>query len=170
MLSSRFGISTPSLSGNPGDLVFNANPVDGGNAGWIYTLSNTWRSFGTVSLKTDTKEDLFERVGIGTTTAGNDRLRILGGDDQMSVDNSGHVGIGTSANGYALNVTGGNVYIDDDFVIGAGLTVTGQFSVIDGPVNIGGTITQITGVGIHTINSGNYAGMGVSVFPVDPHL
>ena len=164
------GLGTPSLAGNPGDLVFNANPVDGGNAGWIYTLSNTWRSFGTVSLKTNTKEDLFERVGIGTTTAGNDRLRILGGDDQFSVDSIGHVGIGTSANGYALNVTGGNVYIDDDFVIGAGLTVTGQFSVIDGPVNIGGTITQITGVGIHTINSGTYAGMGVSVFPVDPHL
>jgi len=164
------GLGTPSLSGNPGDLVFNANPVDGGNAGWIYTLSNNWRSFGTVSLTTNTKEDLFERVGIGTTTAGNDRLRILGGDDQMSVDNSGHVGIGTSANGFALNVIGGNVYIDDDFVIGAGLTVTGQFSVNNGPVTIGGTTTQITGVGIHTIYSGTYAGMGVSVFPVDPHL
>ena len=36
-----------------GDLVFNANPVDGGNAGWIYTLSNQWRSFGTVSLSSD---------------------------------------------------------------------------------------------------------------------
>ena len=158
------GLGTPSLSGNPGDLVFNANPVDGGNAGWVYTLSNQWRSFGTISLTTSTKEDLFERVGIGTTTAGINRLQVLGNENQFSVDEVGHVGIGTTANGYALNVIGGDVFIDDDFVIGAGLTVTGQFSVNDGPVNIGGTVTNITGVGIHSITSGTYAGLGVSIF------
>ena len=158
------GLGTPSLSGNPGDLVFNANPVDGGNAGWVYTLSNQWRSFGTISLTTSTKEDLFERVGIGTTTAGVNRLQVLGNENQFSVDEVGHVGIGTTANGYALNVIGGDVFIDDDFVIGAGLTVTGQFSVNDGPVNIGGTVTNITGVGIHSITSGTYAGLGVSIF------
>ena len=158
------GLGTPSLSGNPGDLVFNANPVDGGNAGWIYTLSNEWRSFGTISLTTSTKEDLFERVGIGTTTANDNRLQILGNENQFSVDEVGHVGIGTTANGYALNVTGGDVFIDDDFMIGAGLTVTGQFTVNDGPVNIGGTISNITGVGIHSITSGTYAGLGVSIF------
>ena len=158
------GLGTPSLSGNPGDLVFNANPVDGGNAGWVYTLSNQWRSFGTISLTTSTKEDLFERVGIGTTTAGANRLQVLGDENQFSVDEAGHVGIGTTANGYALNVIGGDVFIDDDFVIGAGLTVTGQFSVTDGPVNIGGTVTNITGVGIHSITSGTYAGLGVSIF------
>ena len=158
------GLGTPSLSGNPGDLVFNANPVDGGNAGWVYTLSNQWRSFGTISLTTSTKEDLFERVGIGTTTAGVNRLQVLGNENQFSVDEVGHVGIGTTASGYALNVIGGDVFIDDDFVIGAGLTVTGQFSVNDGPVNIGGTVTNITGVGIHSITSGTYAGLGVSIF------
>ena len=158
------GLGTPSLSGNPGDLVFNANPVDGGNAGWVYTLSNQWRSFGTISLTTSTKEDLFERVGIGTTTAGVNRLQVLGNENQFSVDEVGHVGIGTTANGYALNVIGGDVFINDDFVIGAGLTVTGQFSVNDGPVNIGGTVTNITGVGIHSITSGTYAGLGVSIF------
>ena len=144
--------------------MFNANPVDGGNAGWVYTLSNQWRSFGTISLTTSTKEDLFERVGIGTTTAGVNRLQVLGNENQFSVDEVGHVGIGTTANGYALNVIGGDVFINDDFVIGAGLTVTGQFSVNDGPVNIGGTVTNITGVGIHSITSGTYAGLGVSIF------
>jgi len=158
------GLGTPSLSGNPGDLVFNANPVDGGNAGWVYTLSNQWRSFGTISLTTSTKEDLFERVGIGTTTAGANRLQVLGDENQFSVDEVGHVGIGTTANGYALNVVGGDVFINDDFMVGAGLTVTGQFSVTDGPVNIGGTVTNITGVGIHSITSGTYAGLGVSIF------
>ena len=160
------GLGTPSLSGNPGDLVFNANPVDGGNAGWIYTLSNSWRSFGTVSLQRDTKEDLFERVGIATTTAGENRLQVLGHEDQFSVDNDGHLGIGTTANGYALNVTGGPVFFDEDFVIGAGLTVTGQFSVIAGPTNIGGTVSNITGVGIHSITEGEFAGIGVSMFSV----
>ena len=157
------GLGTPSLSGNPGDLVFNANPVDGGNAGWIYTLSNEWRSFGTVSLTTDTKEDLFGRVGIGTTTAGNDRLKILGGTDQFSVDSIGHVGIGTSANGYALNVTGGDVFINDDFVIGAGLTIATQLTVNTGPISFGGTC-DLNGVGIKSITAGTYAGAGVSVY------
>tara|TARA_R100001463_G_scaffold101907_1_gene156326 strand:+ start:55 stop:6252 length:6198 start_codon:yes stop_codon:yes gene_type:complete len=161
------GLGTPSLSGNPGDLVFNANPVDGGNAGWIYTLSNQWRSFGTVSLTTNTKEDLFEKVGIGTTTAGDKRLQVLGGTDQFSVDSIGHVGIGTSANGFALNVTGGPVFFDNDFVIGAGITISGQLTVNDGPVNIGGTISNITGVGIHSVTSGPQAGTGVSIFSQD---
>ncbi len=160
------GLGTPSLSGNPGDLVFNANPADGGNAGWIYTLSNEWRSFGTVSLARDTKEDLFERIGIKTTTAGENRLQILGDVNQFSVDGDGHLGIGTTANGFALNVTGGPVFFDEDFVIGAGLTVTGQFSVLSGPTNIGGTVSNITGVGIHSITEGEFAGIGVSVFSV----
>ena len=160
------GLGTPSLSGNPGDLVFNANPIDGGNAGWIYTLSNEWRSFGTVSLERDTKEDLFERIGIKTTTAGENRLQVLGDENQFSVDNDGHLGIGTTANGFALNVTGGPVFFDEDFVIGAGLTVTGQFSVVAGPTNIGGTVSNITGVGIHSITEGEFAGVGVSMFSV----
>jgi hypothetical protein len=39
------GIATPSLAGNPGDLVYNANPTDGGYVGWIYSVQNDWRRF-----------------------------------------------------------------------------------------------------------------------------
>ena len=52
-------------------------------------------------------------------------------------------------------------------MIGAGLTISGQLSVDAGPVNIGGTISNITGVGIHSVMSGPQAGTGVSIFSQD---
>ena len=44
------GIATPSLAGNPGDVVYNANPANGGYVGWIYTTDNAWRRFGSVRI------------------------------------------------------------------------------------------------------------------------
>jgi len=43
------GISTPSTAGNPGDIVYNANPANGGTVGWIYTINNEWKTFGNIS-------------------------------------------------------------------------------------------------------------------------
>ena len=43
------GIATPTNAGNPGDVVFNANPEAGGTVGWVYTTSNTWKTFGDIS-------------------------------------------------------------------------------------------------------------------------
>ena len=43
------GTSIPTQAGNPGDIVFNANPSTGGTVGWVYTTSNEWKSFGTIS-------------------------------------------------------------------------------------------------------------------------
>lgn len=43
------GTSIPTIAGNPGDVVFNANPVSGGTVGWVYTTSNEWKSFGAIS-------------------------------------------------------------------------------------------------------------------------
>ena len=40
------GISTPSLAGNPGDVVYNAEPDSGESVGWVYTRNNQWESFG----------------------------------------------------------------------------------------------------------------------------
>ena len=42
------GISTPTLAGNPGDVVFKDKTADGGDLGWVYTLNNEWREFGPV--------------------------------------------------------------------------------------------------------------------------
>ena len=43
------GIATPTDAGNPGDIVYNANPTNGGTVGWVYTTSNSWKTFGTIS-------------------------------------------------------------------------------------------------------------------------
>ena len=61
------GISTPILSGNPGDLTYNANPTKGGYLGWVYTTENDWYRFGNVSLSQTQNIQLFDSVGIGTT-------------------------------------------------------------------------------------------------------
>ena len=43
------GIATPSLAGNYGDIVFNAEPTNGGYVGWVYTTNNQWKGFGPIS-------------------------------------------------------------------------------------------------------------------------
>ena len=43
------GISTPTTASNPGDIVYNANPINGGTVGWIYTINNEWKTFGNIS-------------------------------------------------------------------------------------------------------------------------
>jgi len=43
------GISIPSEAGTPGDIVYNANPTNGGTVGWVYTTNNVWKEFGTIA-------------------------------------------------------------------------------------------------------------------------
>jgi hypothetical protein len=100
------GISTPTLAGNPGDISYYANPSDGGYIGWVYSVDNSWRRFGNVSLSQDSDIYIFDQVGIATTTPGTLQLQVGGGSSIFAVDGDG-VGIGTTANGYALHVIGG---------------------------------------------------------------
>jgi len=44
------GTSIPSLAGNPGDVVYNAEPDGGESVGWVYTRNNKWESFGQISV------------------------------------------------------------------------------------------------------------------------
>jgi hypothetical protein len=41
-------LNIPTVSGNPGDIVFNANPQNGGTVGWVYTREGAWKTFGTI--------------------------------------------------------------------------------------------------------------------------
>ena len=42
------GIATPVLSGNPGDVHYNASPTTGDYIGWVYTTVNRWERFGRI--------------------------------------------------------------------------------------------------------------------------
>ena len=114
------GIATPSLAGNPGDVIFRARPSESDNVGWVYSAENDWRRFGTLALSKDVNQYAFNSVGVGTTTPNMngtfDNTFLVGsGSSQVSVNGSGQVGIATTANGYQLHVygdtnLGGNVW------------------------------------------------------------
>lgn len=78
-------ITKPTVSGNPGDIVYNSQPDSGGTIGWIYTSDNRWEDFGLVS---DQGIALTKNVGITT-------------------DGSNYAGIATNINfvGTGISVT-----------------------------------------------------------------
>jgi hypothetical protein len=166
------GIATPSLAGNPGDLVYNANPTDGGYVGWIYSVQNDWRRFGGISLETNSNVMVFDKVGIGTTTPGTATFKVGAGSTQLTVDGDG-VGIGTTANGYDLHVLGdtnigGNInagIITGTFIHGDGSNLTNVNVSAAGWTNASGVLynTNLTSVGIGTSVSSVTLTVGDSV-------
>ena len=148
------GVSAPTLAGNPGDVVYYSNPSEGGYVGWVYTLENDWRRFGSVSISKDLNIAIFDQVGIATTSPGNCKLRVGSGTSLFCVDEDG-VGIGTTANNYALNVIGGtNVvgYLTATYFVGDGNLLTNLNASATGWTVIAGGIynTGLSGVGIGT--------------------
>jgi hypothetical protein len=103
------GISTPTVAGNPGDVVYNANPAPGGVLGWTYTTDNNWHTFGSVSLDQYGETVLFDKVGIATNNIYDNTVLVGSGLSEVSIDGTGGVGIGTSANGFKLHVFGGPI-------------------------------------------------------------
>ena len=151
------GVTQPTVSGNPGDIAYYSDPNRGGYVGWIYTLENEWYRFGNISLSETENHMIFDRVGIATTSAGTDTFRIGAGSSLFSVNATGGVGIGTTANQYKLNVNG-NTNI--------GGTITASYFSGDGSllsnVNISAAgWTNITG-GIYNTALNN-VGIGTSV-------
>ena len=153
------GVSAPTLSGNPGDIVYYENPVKGGYIGWIYTTDNDWYRFGNVSLSKDSNVVLFDGVGIATTSPGDCTLRVGSGSSLFCVDGNG-VGIGATNNGYKLNVNGtiNGIFVGD----GSGIT----------NLNAGASGWTQVGVGLGT---GIYAsiakvGIGTTVPLYNLHL
>ena len=118
------GLGTPTLAGNPGDVVYNANPVKGGTIGWTYTTESGWYPFGAISINQYGSEMLFDKVGVGTTTITDGlTVQVGSGSSLFAIDGTGGVGIGTTANGMKLNIEG-------DVRIGTGFTIYGDGSGI----------------------------------------
>lgn len=151
------GVTQPTVSGNPGDIAYYADPNRGGYVGWIYTLENDWYRFGNISISETENHMIFDRVGIATTSAGTSRLVIGAGSSLFSVNATGGVGIGTTANQYKLNVNG-NTNI--------GGTITASYFSGDGSllsnVNVSAAgWTNVSG-GLYNTNLSN-VGIGTSV-------
>jgi hypothetical protein len=100
------GVSAPVLAGNPGNVIWKANPSQGGTWGYVYTTDNAWRAMGPISLSKELSIFTFDQLGIATNTPGLNLLQVGSGTSLFAVDEDG-VGIGTTANGYALHVIGG---------------------------------------------------------------
>ena len=150
------GIATPTTAGNPGDVVYSANPVKGGTIGWTYTLDRGWYPFGMISIDQDKNEVIFDNVGVGTTSAGNCTFKVGAGSSQFCVDADG-VGIGATSSGSKLKVEGtvnATAFVGD----GSGLTNLSNDSrwFIDG--STGDVVAYDNrSVGIGTTNpTGNY--------------
>jgi hypothetical protein len=150
------GIATPSLAGNPGDIIYLDNPSKGGYVGWIYTTDNDWYRFGAISLSKTLNIGLFDQVGIATTSPGTAKLLVGSGTTQFSVDGNGGVGIGTTANNYKLQVIGGTNIVGTvtaTAFVGDGSLLNNVNVSAAGWTNVGGTIlynTSLTNVGIGT--------------------
>ena len=142
------GIATPSLAGNPGDVVYNANPASGGYVGWIYTTDNAWRRFGSVRINEGSDDVVFDTIGIGTTGPGDCTLKVGSGTSVFCVDANG-VGIGTTANAYKLSIVGGGVSVTGAVVAAA---FTGD----------GSGLTNLQNDSLF-----NTAGVGTGIFPVN---
>ena len=144
------GIATPSLAGNPGDVVYNANPAAGGYVGWIYTTDNAWRRFGSVRINQGSDDVVFDTIGIGTTGPGDCTLKVGSGTSVFCVDANG-VGIGSTANGFKLRVIGesrfsGSVVATAFTGDGSGLTNLQNDSLFN-------TVDSGIGTGIFPVNT-----------------
>ncbi len=100
------GISTPTDSGNPGDITYNPNPPLGGTTGWVFTTDNSWAQFGAISASANINEGNFDRVGIATTACGTEETVRVGSGSSTFVIENGAVGIGSTAHGAKLRVDG----------------------------------------------------------------
>lgn len=132
------GISAPSTAGNLGDVKFNANPVNAGYLGWVYSNDNSWHRTAPISLNSNSNDYLFDRVGISTNDLGGSIFLVGSGTSTFSVETGG-VGIGTTTSDYKLNVLGATNIVGNLNVTGI---ITGNFNT--------DSFWKLDGVGIHT--------------------
>jgi hypothetical protein len=109
------GISTPTLAGTNGDVVYKSNPESGGYLGWVYASDNKWKRFGAISTDTNSLNPIFDIARanrfIGTFTG--DGSGLVNVDsiwirDAVGVSTISNVGVATTSarSDYKLYVNG----------------------------------------------------------------
>ena len=137
------GISTPTVAGNPGDVVTRSNPESGKTLGWVYTANNKWEKFGIIG-----KDGSEPGNGVGISSAGN----YVGFSTLIDF-----VGIGVTISVQTSNAINGitTITIDDNPTVAIS---TGAFNTLIGSANqlnfVGGgiTVSSIGPTGIVTIS------------------
>ena len=153
------GIATPTNSATAGDVVWKAQPEEGGHHGWVYTTDNEWYPFGNISINKDKQIYIFDVIGVGTNSPGTNTLQVGSGTSLVAIDGNGGVGIGTTANGYDIRTNGEGIFVGSGgtyYGDGSGLYALANDSLFDS-VNSG------FGTGIHPISNLN-VGIGTTVF------
>jgi len=152
---------TPSIAGNPGDIVFNHEPPLGGTTGFVFTSDNSWAQFGAISASALINEGNFDKIGIGTTACKPfETVRVGSASSLFSIDGTGGVGVGTTANSAKLRVDG-ILYANQVQGDGSGLfnlstdTLFDTFGSAIHPAAQGNGISPTVGIGSTTAGRDN---------------
>ena len=148
------GISTPSLAGNVGDVVFNGLAASGGLTGWIYTSNNVWEQFGRIGLNgTEPSQNIgvssggnyvglatqINFVGAGVTVT--NEFNSTSGIATFTFDANPRLGISTGSVSGQNNLLGIGTQIN---FVGFGITIGGEFDSTTGIGTI--LLTGLSGV------------------------
>jgi len=161
------GISTPSLSGNVGDVVYDGNAASGGLLGWVYTSATKWERFGRIGLdgeEPDTNIGIssagnyvglatqIDIVGVGITVT--NQFNATAGIATFTFDNNPKVAISTGNASGENNLLGIGTQIN---FVGFGVTIGGEFESVTGIATILITANQGAGAGGTTPQGPTYA-------------
>ena len=146
------GISTPTVSGNIGDVVYNATPESGGTLGWTYTSDNEWKKFGLISTQTNTTDIVVDNATgnfIGSFTGDGRFLYNVDSrwqPDAIGIHTNTPIGVGTTSAkaGYGLYVEGSMAVngtlrlfeIIEKATVSAGILTTGVTNIDLGDNNV----------------------------------
>ena len=144
-VSRKYSVSDtePVLSGNPGDVVYKANPSSNGSVGWVYTTNNVWEQFGAIG-----SGGVVPSNSVGVSTGG------------------GAFGISTALNFSSSTVDILQTYDSISGISTVNLEVVGAstptFLVVSGVSTFNSLINADSGV---SINSGGlFVNSGISTF------
>ena len=157
------GISTPSLAGNVGDVVYNSVPSSGGYLGWVYADDNKWKRFGSISTATDASNPSFNIVradtyigafvGDGSGLTNVDSIWLK---DSIGIHTTRSVGVGTTS-----AVSGNALYVNGNTTINGTLNV---YEIIEKATISAGILTAQNPVGVATTTNIDLATNNVYYF------